>query len=57
MEKRKQFGIDISMTVETDMDVLDFTEKFVQWVEENGWSCGGGMRAVDEDGIFIEEEV
>jgi hypothetical protein len=52
----KQFGIEINHVVETDMLLEKFTDKFIAWVEENGWTTGGTMRAVDDDGNPIRKE-
>ena len=50
----KQFGVELDMVVETDLSVDEFNSKFIQWVESNGWVCGGRIRAVDEEGNGIK---
>ena len=45
----KQFGIKLDMIVETDLSLNEFNSQFIKWVELNGWSCGGKMRAIDEE--------
>ena len=36
-----------------DADTL--ADLFVEFVENNGWSCGGGVRELDEDGNPVED--
>jgi hypothetical protein len=53
----KQFGIELNLIVETQISLNDFNSKFIKWIESNGWSFGGSMRAVDEDGKPILKQV
>lgn len=46
--------IEISGIVETDLPHMDFLEKFIEWIELNGWSFGGGTCKVDENGNMIK---
>lgn len=33
-----------------NVDLDEFVDAFLEWVESNGWHFGGGVRQVDEDG-------
>jgi|GEM_PF-2914042 len=50
MDLTKEFEIDMVVNVpegETQDSVLD---KFVTWVADNGWLCGGTVREITEEG-------
>ena len=51
----EQFGIEIDVIVETDLSVKEFNEKFIEWVESNGWVCGGSFKPVNEEGNVIKK--
>ncbi len=55
MEKA-QFGIEINVIVETNLSVKEFNNKFIEWIESNGWVCGGSFKPVDEDGNVIKNK-
>lgn len=48
-----QFGIELNMVVETQLSLDELNSQFIKWVELNGWSCGGRMRVVDENGSTV----
>lgn len=57
LEKKKQLGIEIDGCVfadNGDIDLDDFLDKFIEFVESNGWHYGGGTNQVDEDGNNIK---
>lgn len=57
LEKKKQLGIEIGGCVfadNGDIDLDDFLDKFIAFVESNGWHYGGGTNQVDEDGNNIK---
>ena len=43
------------MIVETELTVIEFNKKFIEWVEFNNWTCGGLMFEVDDDGNKIKK--
>ena len=51
----KSFGVKLNMVVETNLSADEFNDKFVAWVEENGWLCGGCIQSIDEEGNAIQE--
>ncbi|MEK5232774.1 hypothetical protein MHB42_13485 [Lysinibacillus sp. FSL K6-0232] len=56
-EEKKQVGIEINGCVfanNGDIDLDDFLDKFIEFIEENGWHFGGGTNHVDEDGNYIK---
>ncbi|TKH39075.1 hypothetical protein C1I59_07440 [Paenibacillus polymyxa] len=51
-------GIKISGAVfatKGNIDHDEFIDKFIEFVESNGWEFGGGSRLIDEDGNDIKE--
>ncbi|MNP55403.1 hypothetical protein D3C76_1500480 [compost metagenome] len=51
-------GIEISGTIfatEGDIDHDEFLDKFIEFVESNGWEFGGGGKLIGEDGKLISE--
>lgn len=55
MEKKKQLGIHIEGSIfaedeHVDIDHDVFLDKFIEFVEANGWMFGGGSQQIDEDG-------
>ncbi|MBA4543060.1 MULTISPECIES: hypothetical protein [Thermoactinomyces] len=59
MRKKKQIGIHIDGCIfandkNTDIDHDEFLDKFIAFVEENGWLFGGGTKRIDEDGDLAE---
>lgn len=45
---KEQLGIEINVIVETDLSTNEFNNKFIEWVESNGWVCGGTFKPVDK---------
>lgn len=43
----------VSLLEEVSMD--DFIDNFIAFIEENGWSFGGGYRTII-DGYYINED-
>jgi hypothetical protein len=43
--------IEISMVVSVSEKITqeEFENKFIEWVEQNGWTCGGSIGPVKED--------
>jgi len=41
-------NIQLDMIVETELSVIEFNKKFIEWVEYNNWTCGETMIEVDE---------
>jgi len=48
-------NIQLDMIVETELSVIEFNKKFIEWVEYNNWTCGGTMIEVDDDGNKIKK--
>ena len=51
-------GIEISGAIfatEGDVDHDEFLDKFIEFLEANGWEFGGGSKQVDEEGNDIRE--
>ena len=48
-------NIQLDMIVETELSVIEFNKKFIEWVESNNWTCGGTMFEVDDDGNKIKK--
>ncbi|MGG4184118.1 hypothetical protein ABEW24_12170 [Paenibacillus jamilae] len=51
-------GIKISGAVfatEGNVDHDEFIDKFIEFVEANGWEFGGGSKKIDEEGNDIKE--
>jgi hypothetical protein len=44
----------VSMSNDTDIDVNEFVDAFIEWIEAHGMECGGGFRSIDENGDYIE---
>ncbi|WP_172249972.1 50S ribosome-binding protein YggL [Saccharibacillus deserti] len=52
-----QKGIEIKGSVFADVGDVDhdeFLDKFIDFVESNGWSFGGGTKQVDEEGNNLD---
>jgi hypothetical protein len=52
----EQFGINLDVIVETKITTDEFSDRFIKWVEENGWVCGGIFKPVDEEGNDIKRK-
>jgi len=48
-------NIQLDMIVETELTVIEFNKKFIEWIEFNNWTCGGTMIEVDDDGNKIKK--
>lgn len=46
--------IQINHVVETELSLDEFEDRFIEWIERNGWTTGGTMREVDKDGEPIK---
>jgi hypothetical protein len=46
----KQSDVELNMIIETDLPASDLMDKFIEWVESNGWVCNGTGKPVDEWG-------
>ncbi|MCQ4924879.1 hypothetical protein NE686_17385 [Tissierella carlieri] len=52
-EENRSNCIEIEGVVETNVDHQTFLDKFIEWVEINGWSFGGITREVNEEGDSV----
>ena len=57
--KKKWLGIEINGSLfaddkEIDIDEAKFFKEFIEFIESRGWSFGGGISQVDEDGEYID---
>lgn len=52
-EENRSNCIEIEGVVETNVDHQTFLDKFIEWVEINGWSFGGITREVNEEGHSV----
>jgi uncharacterized protein YggL (DUF469 family) len=55
MDKKKQIRVLVDGCVfandqNQNVDLDEFVDAFLEWVESNGWHFGGGVRQVEEDG-------
>ena len=37
------------VTVPDNVSADAVNDSFIQWVEDNGWLCGGGVRELDQN--------
>ncbi len=51
----KEIEIQGCVTVSEEMSMDDFIDKFIAFVESNGWSFGGGYRTII-DGYYINAD-
>ena len=49
----KYVELDMMLTIKDDECVNDVFDKFIEFVENNGWYAGGGMKEVDKDGNAV----
>ncbi|BDH62493.1 hypothetical protein MTP04_26230 [Lysinibacillus sp. PLM2] len=59
LAKKKQLGIEIDGCVfadNGDIDLDNFIEKFIEFIEDNGWHFGGGTNQIDSDGNMVKTE-
>lgn len=61
MGKKKQLGIEINGCLfskkDEDIDLDDFLDKFLKFVEDNGWHYGGGTNQIDTEGNKIDTKL
>ncbi|TCP30210.1 hypothetical protein EV207_10633 [Scopulibacillus darangshiensis] len=53
MEKKKQLGVDIDgcvFAIDADINNDEFMDKFIEFIESNGWHFGGGINQIDSNG-------
>lgn len=51
----KEIEIQGCVTVPEDVSMDDFVDKFIAFIEENGWSFGVGYRTI-VDGHYINDD-
>jgi hypothetical protein len=51
----RTFEINFAVNCPDGVDADTLADLFVEFVENNGWSCGGGVRELDEDGNPVED--
>ena len=51
----KEIEIQGCVSVPEEVSMDDFIDKFITFIEENGWSFGGGYRTII-DGYYINED-
>ena len=51
----KEIEIQGCVTVPEHVSMDDFVDKFIAFIEENGWSFGGGYRTI-VDGHYINDD-
>lgn len=56
MEKHFDICMALDCPNGDDLNVDVITDKFIEWVESNGWFTGGGIAELDEDGNVIGED-
>lgn len=59
MEKRRKLGVEIQGCIFANDEGLDishdeFWDKFIGFIEGNGWHFGGGTTQIDEEGNVAE---
>ena len=48
MNKIKEIEIDMVVSVPDTEDQASISEKFIAWVVENGWTCGGYVKEITD---------
>lgn len=51
----KEFEIQGCVIVPEEVSMDDFVDKFIAFIEENGWSFGGGYRTII-DGYYVNDD-
>ena len=54
-KKSKEIEIQGCVSVPEEVSMDDFIDNFIAFIEENGWSFGGGYRTII-DGYYINED-
>ena len=49
MKELRSIQIDGIAEIDKDISNQEFTDKFIQWIESNGWYFGGGISNYKED--------
>ena len=49
------FVVSVAVSVPEEVSMDDFIDNFIAFIEENGWSFGGGYRTII-DGYYINED-
>jgi hypothetical protein len=39
----------IDIVVETDLSPTEFNIKLLEWMQDNGWQCGGTMQLIEKE--------
>jgi len=56
---KKPYGIKLDGCVytnnEKDLSEEEFSNAFIEFIEEKGWNFGGGLYQIDEEGKFIPD--
>lgn len=55
MKREKEFEINGCVSVLEDLSYDDFWDKFIDFIEANNWSFGGGINEII-DGFYINED-
>lgn len=55
MQREKGFEINGCVSVPEDLSYDDFWDKFIDFIEANNWSFGGGINEIS-DGLYINED-
>lgn len=55
MKREKEFEINGCVSVPEDLSYDDFWDKFIDFIEANNWSFGGGINEI-VDGFYINED-
>ncbi|WAA12792.1 hypothetical protein [Fervidibacillus halotolerans] len=54
---KKPYGIRLDGCIytnnEKDLSEEEFSNAFIEFIEEKGWNFGGGLYQIDEEGNFI----
>jgi hypothetical protein len=45
----KEISIEMVVTVPETESESSVSDKFVEWVESNGWTCGGGVKEITDE--------
>lgn len=49
-------GVTFAVDENKNIDHDEFTDKFIDFIESNGWYFGGGTVLIDEDGNAYKDE-
>ena len=51
----RSFEFNLCVDTPDNVDVDTILDAFIEWVEDHGWVCGGGVSELDEDGEPIAD--